>query len=101
MEAVWAGDAQVLDERMKEGEEVDWGARCEGMSPLYHAVARGRATVVKLLLRAGADVNLAESHMPGLPTPLHNAASYGRIDVAELLLQAGADVNAYNDEASC
>eukprot|EP00665_Eupelagonemidae_sp_cell47_P003840 gene3841-biopygen9131 len=26
MEALWAGNAEVLDERLKEGEEVDWGA---------------------------------------------------------------------------
>jgi hypothetical protein len=36
MEAVWAGNAEVLEERLKEGGVVDWGARREVRD--YHRI---------------------------------------------------------------
>jgi len=99
MEAVWAGNAEVLDERLKEGEEVDWGARrgdSGHLPPLHHAARHGHTAVVKLLLGAGAEVDAVNKYGS---TPLHFAPGNGNghLHIAELLLQAGADVNTVNE----
>jgi ankyrin repeat protein len=63
----------------------------QGGTPLHFAVLFGRASIVKLLLSAKAQVNpRAKDGM----TPLHLAAANDRMDEARLLLGAGADVNA-------
>jgi ankyrin repeat protein len=62
-------------------------------TPLVFAVLSERNTdsVVKLLLDAGAHVNVVDDSNF---TPLHWAAFTGHAGAAELLLKAGADVNA-------
>jgi ankyrin repeat protein len=61
-------------------------------TPLAVAAAAGRADVVRLLLRRGADPNAGS---PDGFSPLMHAAQYdGSVRVAELLIVAGADVNA-------
>jgi ankyrin repeat protein len=62
-------------------------ANSSGMSPLSHACWCGRAEVVDLLLRAGADVNMADATAVGW-TPLH-AASMGNATIVESLLRVG------------
>ena len=81
-----------------------------GMYPLYHAAARGRWRVVKLLLERGVAVDGAGTADPkakpkGLgrlrpgkeplngQTPLWLASHLGHRRVVELLVKAGADVN--------
>lgn len=65
----------------------------DDQSALYRAVASDRASVVEMLIAAGAQVRLADE--AGM-TPLHIAASKGFEHIAELLLRAGADPNAAN-----
>lgn len=70
------------------------------LTPLHLAAVKNRAEACRILLDAGADVNVtgfvsgdgvAES------TPLHLAAESGARDVAELLISRGANVNAVNN----
>jgi len=63
------------------------------------AARTGNSEMVRLLLKADADVNAADS---GGITPLHDAAFFGNDLVAEILLKAGANVNAigYRDKAT-
>lgn len=72
----------------------DRGRRAEvrgGMTPLLYAARDGRPEVARLLVEAGADVELAEAN--GI-RPLLMAVLNDHLDVARYLLTAGADVNA-------
>jgi ankyrin repeat protein len=70
------------------------------MSPLHYAVVMNERQIVKILLDAGADVNLVDEWGK---TPLHEAA-FGTVRVEQpdaeiplMLIDAGADVNARTD----
>lgn len=55
----------------------------------HYAARHGRIEICRLLLDAGADVNVQTSS--GRATALHRAAYSGHCDVVRLLLQRGAD----------
>ncbi|KAJ1488595.1 ankyrin repeat-containing domain protein, partial [Baffinella frigidus] len=63
------------------------GSERDYQPPLHAATRRGHDQVVRVLLRAGADVNLKDG---GGSTPLHIAASHSRATVARVLLNFGA-----------
>jgi len=76
-----------------------------GSRPLMEAAGHGNLAMVRLLLKNGAEVNVASDEGKeanskhgilgiGKLTPLHRAAAYGSPDVIRALLDAGADVNA-------
>jgi ankyrin repeat protein len=72
----------------------DRGRRAEargGMTPLLYAARDGRAGAARLLVAAGADLELAEAN--GI-RPLLMAVLNNNLDVARVLIDAGADVNA-------
>ncbi|TZF85003.1 hypothetical protein FW774_08540 [Pedobacter sp. BS3] len=58
--------------------------------PIHSAVAANNADITKILIEAGAEVNVMQKS--GI-TPLHSAAANGNIDILVLLLEAGAQVN--------
>lgn len=64
-----------------------------GWSPLLYAASGGDAEIVRLLLKAGADLN---ARNPAGSTPLIMAARFGSEDVVMALLEAGADPAARN-----
>ncbi|KAJ5374397.1 hypothetical protein N7517_006403 [Penicillium concentricum] len=59
-------------------------------SPLYYAAELGLSSMVRRILDAGADVNVAGG-MFG--SPLAGATLEGHIEVVRILLERGADVN--------
>jgi ankyrin repeat protein len=67
------------------------GAIPGGMTSLLYAARDGRPDEARLLVAAGADVNLAD---PNGITPLLDAILNNHVDVARLLLDHGGDVNA-------
>uniref|UniRef100_A0A4W5LXV6 Ankyrin repeat and SOCS box containing 3 n=1 Tax=Hucho hucho TaxID=62062 RepID=A0A4W5LXV6_9TELE len=69
----------------------------EGESALYLAAQRRHLAVVKLLLRAHADINQPTND---LSCPLYAAVDCGHTDIVELLVQKGAEVNGTHT-ASC
>ena len=66
-------------------------------SPVADAAMQRNAEEVSRLLKAGADVNLAQADGA---TALHWAAYHGDANLAKMLLAAGADPSAANREGS-
>ena len=62
-----------------------------GMTPLLYAAREGTLDVARMLVAAGADVNVAEANQT---SPLLVAILNDHIDVANFLLDHGANVNA-------
>ena len=100
--AAWWGNAAIVPDLVRHGADVN---EVVGATPLYMAVAvfergiegqprlaRQRMTLLKELLRLGADPNIASADGT---TPLHLALAreYG-VDVFKLLLKHGADPDA-------
>ncbi|KAF6728979.1 Caskin-2 [Oryzias melastigma] len=61
-------------------------------TPLHLAARNGHKDVIRLLLKAGIDINRTTKS----GTALHEAALYGKTEVVRLLLDAGVDVNIRN-----
>lgn len=65
-----------------------------GKSALHFVADKGDVEAAKLLVAAGADVNLADKC--GL-TPLMNAAQAGHVEMVKFLLERGANEKAVSD----
>jgi len=63
--------------------------------PIHSAVAANYNMVAKMLIEAGAGVNVVQ--MSGI-TPLHSAAHNGNIELLIVLLEAGANVSALTED---
>ncbi|MBN3313349.1 CSKI2 protein, partial [Atractosteus spatula] len=61
-------------------------------TPLHLAARNGHKDIIRLLLKAGIDIN----KITKAGTALHEAALYGKTEVVRLLLDAGIDVNIRN-----
>jgi ankyrin repeat protein len=59
-------------------------------TPLGHGCSHGRLLVVRELLQAGADINVAADSGE---TPAYTASQWGNTEMLTLLLENGADVN--------
>ncbi|XP_060631160.2 oxysterol-binding protein-related protein 1 isoform X1 [Anolis sagrei] len=92
-------DIRQLLEAMEKG-EITFNINCKGTSksnlgwtPLHLACYFGHTSVVKDLLKAGADVDVLNDMGD---TPLHRAAFTGRKEVVLLLLESDADPSIVN-----
>src|SRR5687767_3522287 len=77
-------------ERQRTEEPRDKWLPPGGLTPLLFSAREGKVTGVRVLLDAGADINIVD---PDRHTPLILALSSGHFDVAGLLIERGADVN--------
>lgn len=64
------------------------------VSPLHAALTAGHDTIGKMLIEAGANVNVIQH---ASITPLHIAAQQGNIDMIIILLESGADISVKTD----
>jgi len=62
--------------------------------PLHAAIGSGFDSIAKMLIEAGAEVNVVQALRT---TPLHLASQNGNIDLIILLLENGAQVEVKND----
>jgi ankyrin repeat protein len=70
----------------------------DGAAPLHWAFRSDYEENIRILLNAGADVNLRNAHGS---TPLHCACMYGSISMARILVfEAHADVNKQSNDGS-
>lgn len=61
------------------------------MTPLHYAARYGHAHALEVLLKLGAQVNVAQRY--GW-RPVHECAMYGRTECLDLLLRCGSHINA-------
>lgn len=64
-------------------------------TPLQSAVSSGHTSIVRMLLKQGADPNVREK---GGFTPLHAAAANGDVESIQMLIASGADLKLRSDE---
>ncbi|XP_043472513.1 ankyrin-2-like [Leptopilina heterotoma] len=84
--AAETGNEEILENLLKAGYPVD--SLFKVITPLHVAATLEHPGLVKLLLKAGGDINLQTDY--GL-TPLHFAAIAGKPSVVKYLLENGAD----------
>lgn len=94
LQACFFDKRDKINEYLTSGADVNF--QRDGTA-LGAAADREDIELMQLLLDAGADVDLAESDMPGGDfNPLLRAAYKGQIEVVRFLLDAGADVTVSN-----
>ncbi|MEO0964692.1 MAG: ankyrin repeat domain-containing protein [Planctomycetota bacterium] len=85
------GDPTAVASMISRGADVD-ARGVNGRTPLSLAAKPGHATVVEVLLKAGADPDRPDDDYRNT-APLHLAATHGHVGVIVLLLDAGADID--------
>lgn len=91
MKAAKKGDREKIIQLLKAHADIN-ARNKKGFTALALASRKGDLGIVQLLLRAGAEVNTADSES-GI-TPLESAVMGGHVEIAKALLDAGANVNA-------
>ena len=89
--AASSGLPGICEILLAEGADADIPNTIDGCVSLHSAAVQGFTACVRLLLRAGADVNYRS--IDGA-TPLHDACHSGRVDAAKVLIAAGANLEA-------
>jgi ankyrin repeat protein len=90
-DAAKARDAAAVKALLKSGADVN-AAQGDGMTALHWAAANGDASIVQMLLAAGANIR-ATTRLGGI-TALHMASEAGHAPVVAALIAAGADPGA-------
>jgi ankyrin repeat protein len=100
MDAVAIGDLQAAQTAIEKGAAVnrqDW----IGSTPLHTAAWRGDLAMARLLIQAGARIDVIDFRSG--ETPLHSAARGVEPAMIKFLLETGADPNAriHSDSEQC
>ena len=86
--AVRDGDVEAVRSLLRQGADAN-AAEGDGLSTLHWAARSGEPEIAKILLDAGATVDVRTRN--GAYTPLHEASKAGNALVARVLLEAGAN----------
>ena len=93
--ARYGGDPTFITLLLEAGADLDARGKFGG-TPLHVSIWNEDVSVMRTLLKAGADPNAGEDGPDSGNTPLHYAARYGNPAMVAVLLAAGADPNARN-----
>lgn len=99
LDAISTGDAARAEDFMRRFPGIG-NARSEGANgayPLHTAAAMGHFAILRLLVAAGADVNVRDASGE---TPLHRAAAGGHESCIIHLCKRGAEIDAAAKDAS-
>lgn len=91
--AVLADNIEVVKQHIAGGTDINSKDPFGGSSPLTSAAVFGKTEIAKILLEAGADVNLTNNEGS---TALHSAAFFCHTDIVQLLLDYDADKSIKN-----
>ncbi len=89
--AAFRDDPDIAEILLYAGANVGARTRVNAITPLILAARNGSASMVEMMLDAGADANAA---MTTGTTPLMSAATSGNADAVEILLDHEADIGA-------
>jgi uncharacterized protein len=90
-----AGQARVASGAPSRSNQDVNRREADGSTPLQWAVYKGDIAEVKRLLRAGANVSIANNYGA---TPMSLAAEVGNAELLKVLIEAGADADSPNPE---
>jgi len=88
------GDSAKIAEMLSLQPSLLHAVDTDGSTALHCAAWKGHTETVKVLLDAGAPVNVHNANGHWGTTPLHAAAHANQPAIVELLIQNGADINA-------
>ncbi len=91
MSAAEKGDLSRVEALLHKGVAVN-AINSDGYSALHYAVQSGNVRVVRVLLKAGADVN-AKTRQNVTPLIASINMAWGKPEITLALIDAGADVN--------
>lgn len=91
-DAAEKGDAAALQKLITDHPDLINNQINGGITPLGRAVVFSKVEIVRLLLKAGADVNLAK---PDGAAPLHDAVTQRNVTLVTLLLDYNANTEAH------
>ncbi|KAF7267945.1 hypothetical protein GWI33_018888 [Rhynchophorus ferrugineus] len=87
------GALDVVQRLLEESPRSHVDVRSNGKTALQVASHQGHVAIVRLLLRAGASVNVSDTDGDSC---LHYAAFGNQAEIIDLLIKSGADLNASN-----
>ena len=87
-EAVMYGNLDGVKHLISEGADLNVKEQMGGSTPLMSAITFNHPEIGKVLLEAGADVNIQNNQGS---TALHTAAFFCRVEMVKMLTDGGAD----------
>jgi ankyrin repeat protein len=91
--AAMTGNTAAVQQHLRAGTDINAKEDFGGSTPLILAAIFGQAEIVKILIDAGAELDLRNSSGG---TALHQACFFGRPEIVELILNSGADPHLVN-----
>lgn len=95
--AVASGNVEVLKQHLAAGTNINEKDPFGGSSPLISASLFGKTEIVKILIDAGAEINIQNNDGS---TALHTASFFCRPEIVAMLLKKGADKTIKNNFGS-
>lgn len=95
--AASSGNVEALKQHLAAGTDINEKDPYGGSSPLISASLFGKTEIAKILIDAGAEINVKNNDGS---TALHTAAFFCRPEIVDMLLKKGADKKIKNNFGS-